>query len=271
MPLYRPSELRQFLEEIHASPKKHLSQNFLTDGNILRKIVQTAGIAPGANVLEIGPGPGALTECLLQAGASVTAVEKDSVLAGALQRLETIGPLRVIESDIMEVQLDSIIHTPTKVIANLPYHLTSPILGLIVPRSDLFSSVHVMVQDEVARRMTAEAGSKDYSSLTVFLQYYSKPVYSFFVGRKCFYPAPKVDSAVVSLYLKTPDPTIHADDFLKLVHTAFGQRRKMVRSSLKHYLGIENIEKVLEECGIAGTARPEELALPEWISLYKHF
>lgn len=267
MPVYRPSELRQFLDQLQTGPKKHLSQNFLTDGNILRKIVKTAEVQKGDQVLEIGPGPGALTECLLEAGAEVTAIEKDPVLAGALSRLDHISPLHVVTADVMEVELEKLFTKKAKVIANLPYHLTSPILGLVVPHNDIFDSVHVMVQEEVARRMTAKPGSKDYSSLTVFLNFYSEPRYSFFVSRKCFFPAPKVDSAVVSLYLKPTPKDIDPHVFLKIVHTAFGQRRKMLRVTLKELLGAEKVESILQSCNIDPTARPEQISIGQWETL----
>lgn len=269
MPIYRPTELKQFLDHLSTGPKKHLSQNFLIDGNILRKIVASAQVQKGDIVLEIGPGPGALTECLLEAGASVIAVEKDPILSEALKRLYPLGNLQIFTEDIMKFDMSKHIPANTKVIANLPYHLTSPILGILLPRREQISSIHVMVQDEVARRMTSEHGSSDYSSLTVFLNYYGKPHYSFKVGRNCFYPVPKVDSAVVSIQLQAPAEDIHAEDFFSIVHHAFHQRRKMMRASLKDLFNSESVENALESIGVPATSRPENLSIEHWMDFYR--
>lgn len=269
MPIYRPTELKQFLEQYCTGPKKHLSQNFLIDGNVLRKIVSTANVQPGDNILEIGPGPGALTECLLDAGAKVVAVEKDPVLSEALKRLSSSEQLIVFMEDIMKFDMKAHVPSPAKVIANLPYHLTSPILGLIMPRHDIFRSVHVMVQEEVARRMASTHGSFEYSSLTVFLNFYGKPSYSFKVGRNCFYPAPKVDSAVVSIELIPPPQDIDPERFFEVVHNAFNQRRKMLRASLKDTVGSATVESVLEKIGLPVTSRPEELSIDHWKAFHR--
>ena len=175
MPIYKPTELMAFLGSLGINPKKALSQNVLIDGNIIRKIVQTANVQPQDTVLEIGPGPGSLTEALLDAGANVIAVEKDQTLAKALERFNQ-GSLKVFEQDILEFSFSD--HLPkenskkTKVIANLPYHLTTPILVFLIQENHYFSSLTLMVQEEVARRFTAKPGTKDYSSFTLFLNFF---------------------------------------------------------------------------------------------------
>ena len=259
MPLTNPSELREFLRSLGVEPKKGLSQNFLIDGNIVRKIIAEAAIQPGDTVLEIGPGPGALTEALVASGARVYAVEKDALFAEALKRFPEVT---VFAEDIRTFDLG---HLPpgTKVVSNLPYHLTSPILGLLAPRHDLFSTVTVMVQEEVARRMTALAKTKDYSSLSVFLRFYSDPRYAFKVSRRCFYPQPKVDSAIVTLTLKTP-PIAQAEAFFALVHSVFQHRRKMMRSTLGN-----SVEPLLTSLGENPQARPEELSLAVFLEIFK--
>ena len=208
MPIYKPSELRTFLNQLGIKPKKGLSQNFLIDGNIVRKIVAAANVVPGDVVLEIGPGPGSLTQALLEAGADVLAVEMDSTLAEALERLQTPEKkLQIFCLDILNFSLQKNLlpllknGKKAKVIANLPYHLTTPILAMLIPHHLIFSSLTLMVQEEVGRRFTALPNTSEYSSFTVFLQFYSVPVYAFTVSRNCFYPVPKVDSAVVSLNL----------------------------------------------------------------------
>ena len=208
MPIYKPSELRLFLNQLGISPKKGLSQNFLIDGNIIRKIVEVSGVTPDDTILEIGPGPGSLTQALLETGGSVLAVEKDTILAQALERLAPAAPnLKVYCHDILtfplEEELSKVIRKgkKAKVIANLPYHLTTPIIAQLVPLRHLFSSLTIMVQEEVARRFTAKPDTSDYSSFTLFLRFYTTPHYAFTVSRNCFYPAPRVNSAVVVLKL----------------------------------------------------------------------
>lgn len=269
MPIYKPSELREFLNGLGIFPKKGLSQNFLIDGNIIRKIVATADVQPNDIVLEIGPGPGSLTQALLEKGAYVVAVEKDEVLATALQRLQTPScQLEVFCQDILDFPLQSLASKgKIKVIANLPYHLTTPILAQLVTHHEQFSSLTLMVQDEVARRFTASPGTKDYSSFTIFLKFYSDPVYAFHVSRNCFYPAPKVDSAVVRLDLKAPPAGIQ-EDFFRLTRTAFEHRRKMLRASLKSLFGSEQIEHSLALIGKNPLARPEDLSLNDFLELY---
>lgn len=274
-PIYKPSELRLFLDGLGISPKKGLSQNFLIDGNIIRKIVKAADTEPGDLVLEIGPGPGSLTQALLNAGAHVVAVEKDSVLAQALQRLQTPDQrLEVFCEDILTFPLEEILGPKVaagkkvKVIANLPYHLTTPILAKLAQMTHLFTSLTVMVQDEVGVRMTAAPGNKDYSSLTIFLNFYSHPRYAFFVSHNCFYPAPKVDSAVVVLTLKKP-PIVDEELFFKITRTAFEHRRKMLRASLRDLFEPMIISNALESIGQNPLARPEMLSLDDFLKLYE--
>lgn len=275
MPIYKPSELLKFLESLGASPKKGLSQNFLVDGNILKKIVGAADVKSEDLVLEIGSGPGSLTELLLDTGASVIAVEKDKVLAEALQRLKKEGQHFAIHcDDILEFSLESHLlpelekGQKAKVIGNLPYHLTSPIISMLVPQNQVFSSLTFMVQEEVARRMTAIPGTSAYSSFTVFLKFFSTLRYAFFVSRNCFYPKPKVDSAVVILDLKPPPQNIDENQFFKMTRTAFEHRRKMLRGSLRDLYPSSAVTDALIKLNINPQARPEDLSLDQFLSLY---
>lgn len=275
MPIYKPTELHQFLEELGVHPKKGLSQNFLIDGNILRKIVTSAHVSPGDVVMEVGPGPGSLTEELLNSGAHVIAVEKDTVFANALSRLKT-------DSNQLEIYCDDILTFPieetlkpkltngkkAKVIANLPYHLTTPIIAQFVEQRHLFSTLVLMVQEEVARRFVAKPKTSEYSSFTVFLNFYSHPSYAFTVSRQCFYPSPKVDSAVVVLELKEPPQVANEEAFFMLTRTAFKQRRKMMRSSLRDLYPPQKIEAALSEIGQSPMARPEELSIDDFLKLF---
>ncbi len=248
--MHRPTELRAFLEGLGVHPKKRLSQNFLIDGNIVRKIVHFAEVKKGDLILEIGPGPGALTRALLETGAHVIAIEKDKTYADALPRHPH---LEVYAEDFLDFPLEKQLKKKAKVVANLPYNVTTPILSKIIPLHQKIESITVMVQKEVAWRMTAKPKTADYSSLSLFLQFYSTPAYGFTVKPTCFFPRPKVDSAVVKLKLHAPPPVSSEEEFFKMVRTAFQKRRKMLRSSLN----------------VDDTRRPEELSLSDFLRLFE--
>lgn len=276
MPIYKPTELHQFLEQLGVHPKKGLSQNFLIDGNILRKIAATAHTVPGDIVMEVGSGPGSLTEELLNHQAQIIAVEKDPVFAQALERLKTdTNHLEVFCDDILTFSVEEKLKPylkdgkKAKVIANLPYHLTTPIIAQFVEQRHLFSTLVLMVQEEVARRFVAKPKTSEYSSFTVFLNFYTKAKYGFMVSKQCFYPSPKVDSAIVILELKEPPKVSNEEAFFKLTRTAFGQRRKMLRSSLRELYSPRDIEESLSAIGQSPTARPEELSLDDFLKLFE--
>lgn len=254
------SELIPFLKSVEARPKKSLSQNFLVEPTIVQKIVQTAEVAPGDVVLEIGPGPGALTLALLEAGARVYAVEMDSVFARELDRFKN-DRLRVFQADFLKFPMHQL-PPNIKIVANLPYHITTPILEKIF--ASPFSSLTIMVQKEVADRMSAAAGSKTFGSLSLFVQFYSQFHSAFPVSASCFYPKPKVDSTVIRLNHRKP-PEIDPVWFFSLVHKAFQQRRKMITSSLS--LPKEEVRTILGSIGIRPDARPETLSLDQWVQL----
>ena len=258
------SHLIPFLESIGASPKKSLSQNFLIDGNIIRKIVELANIQPGDKVLEIGPGPGALTAALLEAGAHVTAVEKDRLFAHELHRLQN-GHLEVIEADFLDLNLEHELDIRSfKVVGNLPYSITTPILEKICTTGCF--SFTFMVQKEFATRLTASPGNKEIGSITIFVQSHAEIKGSFPVSRKCFYPAPSVDSTVLTLqFKKEHDPA----EFFTMVRRAFQQRRKMITSSLKSLFPQEKIREALKEANASTEARPETLSLEQWRTLFR--
>lgn len=270
--LYKPSELQAFLKERGVHAKKGLSQNFLIDGNIIQKIVDAASVSQGDLVIEIGPGPGALTEALLEKGTIVTAIEKDALFAKELQRLQTPDRrLEVICSDVLKFPLANFLQKHPgkyKVVANLPYHITTPILTLLLPLYHAIESLTIMVQKEFADRMLAEKRTPEYSSFTLFLQFYASVGKNFIVSPNCFYPRPKVYSSVVHCKLHPPLLNAHSDAFFLLTRTAFGKRRKMLRASLKGLYAIEKVEQALADLGHPNTARPEELAIEEFIALF---
>lgn len=278
MSLSRPSHLMHFLQEMGLRPQKKWSQNFLIDGNIIRKIVQAAQVEKGDLVLEIGPGPGALTEALLAHGCEVAAVEKDPNFADALMRLEKRpGSLTVFKEDILDFPIEEFLKKnckegkKVKVVSNLPYHITTPIALKLLPLNAHIASVTIMVQREVAVRICAQKGSADYSSLSLFTQFYSSPHYCFTVAPTCFFPQPKVHSAVVTLTLREPPlPPSEEEAFFKLTRSAFQKRRKMLRSSLKELYTKEELASALTKMGLTLEARPEELSLDQFLQLFKN-
>ncbi len=257
MTLSHLSELSSFLRQIGVRAQKRLSQNFLVDANIVRKIVHAANVGEGDRILEIGPGPGALTQELLRAGASqIIAVEKDARFAQSLTRL---GPqIQVHEYDFLTFPLETLKDlAPLKVVANLPYHITTPILERLCDHWPLFSSAWIMVQKEVGQRICATPLTRQHmSSCTIFVQTYCIASMAFTVSRNCFYPAPNVDSCVIKLLFRPP-PVAQPDQFLAFVRKAFQQRRKMLRSTLS----------IRSEP--YASLRPEALSLSDWVELYK--
>ena len=271
MSLYRPSSLLSFLEENRLRPKKALSQNFLIDQNILNKMIAAAEVSAEDLVIEIGPGPGVLTEALLATGAKVLAVEMDRKFAAALLRLQTVDQqLEVIEEDFLQFPLEDYLKKSPrriKVVANVPYHITTPILAKLAPLHHFISTVTLMVQKEYAQRMVSQKETPEYSSLSLFLNFYAMVRYCFTVPATCFLPRPKVQSAVVQLLLKQPPP-IDPVPFFKMTRSAFQQRRKMVRSSLKELYPPEKIALALKTVQIREDARPEQLSLEEFMQFF---
>jgi 16S rRNA (adenine1518-N6/adenine1519-N6)-dimethyltransferase len=261
------SDLFSFLTEIGHRPNKRLSQNFLIDQNIVNKIVQLAEVSAKDQVLEIGPGPGILTKYLLAQGAFVLAIETDPRLAGALERLQTDDRrLTVVHADFLKYSFKTL-NSPWKVVANFPYHITTPILEKIFEHASLFSSITFMVQKEVASRIFAKKRTKEYSSFSLFAQFYTHFHSMFNVPANCFYPKPNVDSVVIRLDLKEP-PLKDSTPFFLLTRTAFQKRRKMLTSSLAKLHPGPKIQQALIAIGASPKARPEELSLDEWLLFF---
>lgn len=276
MKISNPKELQKFLTENGLIAKKSASQNFLIDGNIIHKIILEADLFKEDFVIEIGPGPGALTEALLETDCEVLAIEKDERLASLLERFSTEeNRLTIFTCDFLEFPLEDFLKNKlppgkkAKVVANLPYHITTPILEKLIPLHFLISDLIVMVQKEVAARFIAKVGSKDYSSFTIFLQFFSRVKYCFTIEPSCFSPKPTVQSAVIHLQLTPPPPIQSAENFFKLTRTAFGKRRKMMRASLKEIYPPSLVEASLEKMNLNPQIRPEELSLNQFIELYK--
>lgn len=276
MKISKPSVLQSFLCDQGMKAKKHSSQNFLIDGNIIRKIVSAANVEKDDIILEIGPGPGALTQEMLERGAHVVAIEKDKQLAHALYRLQTNdNRLTVHQQDVLDFDISSYFAKElrsgkkVKVVANLPYHITTPIISKLLPLHHIICSMTLMVQKEVAHRFTAVKGTKDYSSFTIFIQHYGTVKYCFTVEPTCFYPRPSVKSAVVHFILKEMEQVEHQEQFFQMIRTAFLQRRKMLKSSLKDLYPSDKVAQGLLELHLNPLARPEELSRENFLSLYK--
>ncbi len=264
MSLASPTFLTQFLEELGTKPKKGLSQNFLIDANIVRKILKSAQIEKGDFVVEIGPGPGVLTEALVGLGCTVIAIEKDHKFAESLKRLG----VTVFEADILEFPLEKFLQEQlppgkkAKILSNLPYNITTPVITLLLPLQHLISSLTFMVQKEVAERIVARVG-KEYGSLSVFAQFYAEVAYAFTVAPTCFFPKPKVESAVVCFTTKkSPLAEQEEKDFFALTRAAFQKRRKMLRTSLKELFPHADF-------GSFAMLRPEQLSLRDFLVLFR--
>lgn len=253
-------------------PKKRYGQHFLTDRNIIKKIVRAAGIEEGDPVLEIGPGTGALTEGLIEAGADVLAIEVDRELAEELKKKFT-ERFEVITGDALKfsyAELSRQRNLKFKLVSNLPYYISGPVLAKLLEEREAFSIMVLMFQKEVGDRIAAGPGGRDYGILSVLSQTYTDVKKEFDVPSRLFFPKPKVDSSVVSFRV-LGEPKVPLDDerfFKSVVRSAFGSRRKQLINSLSS-LGIEKgqAQEALNEAGIDPARRGETLNLNEFASL----
>ena len=261
--------LRTVIEQHGLRAKKSLGQNFLLDQNITSKIVRSAGDLSKKTVFEIGPGPGGLTRSLLETGATqVIAVEFDPRAVQALSGLQhaASGRLQIIEGDALKQNLLTISEGPRAIVANLPYNIATPLLvrWLKQMRSDYhaFTSMTLMFQKEVANRIVASSGSKSYGRLSVIAQWLCDVAIVYNLPPSAFTPPPKVDSAVVHFTPKNlPEDAPNFSDVERITASAFNQRRKMIRSSLRPYLS------VIEDLGIAPHKRAENLTIEEFLKI----
>lgn len=268
--------------------QKKYGQNFLMDDNILRGIVETAKITKDDVVLEIGPGMGALTSYLCESAGLVIAVEIDRMLIPILQ--ETMAGYKnfaLVNEDILKVDIDKLVcdsvktqsqacfNKKIKVVANLPYYITTPIIMELLEKQDNIASITVMIQKEVAERMQEGPGSKSYGALSLAVQYYAKPKLAMIVSKNCFLPKPDVDSAVINLDIYDKDQRpVKADDPKKMfdiIRAAFNQRRKTLVNALSNAQNLnytkESILKAISEIGKPETIRGEALTLEEFANL----
>lgn len=276
--LYSPKYVREIIDRYGFTFSKSLGQNFLIDGNIVRKIVQGAEVTRDDYVLEIGPGIGILTEELALNAKKVVSVELDRGLLDVLEEtLAAYDNVEIIHGDILKIDLKKLIDEkfeggPIKIVANLPYYVTTPILGKLLEESLNIDSITVMIQKEVADRMVAAHGSKAYGSLSVFVNFYSRPEILLKVPKTVFMPQPKIDSSVIKLNIKKELPDLDREKFFQVVKAAFSKRRKTILNSLSTYgfnLDKEDIRKALEEAEISPQARAEDLSLEDFIKISK--
>lgn len=264
------TEIRRLADELGVSPTKKLGQNFVHDANTIRRIVSISGVSEGDHVLEVGPGLGSLTLGLLEAGATVSVIEIDPRLAGALPRtVSRYFPDRtvsVMTQDALEVT--EVRGTPTALVANLPYNTSVPITLHLLSALPSLRSVLVMVQAEVAERLAAQPGSKAYGAPSVKARWFGSWSIAGSVPRQVFWPVPNVDSLLVRMEGATPP----GDEALRrvvfdLVDHAFATRRKMVRGALSGLLGADWVNDVITAAGLSPEARGEQWTLDDFVAL----
>jgi 16S rRNA (adenine1518-N6/adenine1519-N6)-dimethyltransferase len=276
-----PEVVHYICKRFDIKMSKKLGQNFLIKRGIVDEIVHAAELTPGELVLEVGPGIGTLTQGLAQSGADVTAIELDRRLLEVLDTtLASYDNVRIVHGDVLKLDVPTIMnHKPFKVVANLPYYITTPIIMSLLESKLPIERLVVMVQKEVALRMVAKPGTKDYGALSVAVQYYTEPDIVLDVPPKSFLPAPAVTSSVIRCVLRDKPPVDVIDEklFFRVVKAGFAQRRKTFSNTMKTTgLSKDRIEELLAKANIDGQRRGETFTLQEfadvanaWASLIK--
>lgn len=273
--IYNATRTKKIMAEHDLTMKKSLGQNFLVDGNIVKKIVDGARLQKDDTVLEVGPGIGSLTEEVLLRGNSVTSIEIDSRFYPILrENFQSFDKFKLVEGDALNDLIWKAANekpTPNVFVGNLPYVITTPLLEKIFTSDNKFKTAVVMVQKEVADRMTAGPGSKTYGALSVFVSFFSKAKTLFTVSEGSFIPRPKVKSAVVKLELKSPETD--GKKFMKFVHTLFNMRRKTLLNAASKGMNLDKEEtlKIITNAGISPDVRAETLGLESFLRLYENF
>lgn len=272
-----PARTIGILKKYDLMPRKKFGQNFLIDGHVIEKIIDAAGVTEDDCVLEIGPGIGTMTRHLCSRARKVIAIEIDRDLVKILKEdiLKDCTNLTIINEDVLKVDIEELVRTenggrPVKVVANLPYYITTPIIMGLFEKHVPMESMTLMVQKEVAQRMCAKPGTKDYGALTVAVSYYSECYLAANVPMNCFMPRPDVMSAVVRLTVLPQAPVTVKDrgKMFAIVKAAFGQRRKTLQNALMNAQGIsctkEDVANALESMGLSPLARGEVLSLEQF-------
>ncbi len=280
MHLGNPTNTIAVLNRYGFSFQKKFGQNFLIDENVVEKIVRDAGVTKDDFVLEIGPGIGTMTQILCENAREVVAVEIDDKLIPILTEdtLSWYDNVTVIHEDILKLDIVKLANErnggkPIKVVANLPYYITTPIIMGLFESHVPLDSITIMVQKEVADRMQVRPGTKDYGALSLAVQYYAKPQILLNVPASCFMPRPNVDSAVIQLTRYEKPPVEVADEHLmfRLIRASFNQRRKTMTNSVGNSpelsVSKEQMAAALEKCGLSATVRGEALTLVQFAEL----
>lgn len=278
-----PSATKEIINKYSFAFQKKIGQNFLIDSNVLESIIRGAEITKDDFVLEIGPGIGTMTQYLCEAARQVVAVEIDKMLIPILEdTLSEYDNVEVINQDVLKVDIKSLADEknngkPIKVVANLPYYITTPIIMGLFESGVPIDSITIMVQKEVADRMQTGPGSKDYGALSLAVQYYATAKVILNVSATCFMPRPNVDSAVIKL-TRHKEPTVNVADeklMFKIIRASFNQRRKTLVNGLKNSPELsfskEQIVKAIEKIGKPETIRGEALTLEEFAELANAF
>lgn len=277
--LASPKVIKEILEESGFKFSKSLGQNFLIDESVLDKMIAGSGIDKNTNVIEIGPGFGTLTQRLCMSAKKVVAIEIDRSAVPILEKnLEEFDNLKIINDDVLKCDLKKIIADEfdgesIKIVANLPYYITTPIIMHILESKIKTDSLCIMIQKEVAQRIAAKPSCKDYGALTVAVNYYSEPRLICHVPPSSFIPMPKVSSSVISLDIRDAAPVSLKNEkgYFKVVKAAFGQRRKTLLNALSNSgaipLSKEEILSVLNKCGIDEKRRGETLSLQDFANI----
>ncbi|RHA76306.1 16S rRNA (adenine(1518)-N(6)/adenine(1519)-N(6))-dimethyltransferase RsmA [Eubacterium ventriosum] len=278
-----PSATKEIINKYSFAFQKKFGQNFLIDSNVLESIIRGAEITKDDFVLEIGPGIGTMTQYLCEAARQVVAVEIDKMLIPILEdTLSEYDNVEVINQDVLKVDIKSLAEEknngkPIKVVANLPYYITTPIIMGLFESGVPIDSITIMVQKEVADRMQTGPGSKDYGALSLAVQYYATAKVILNVSATCFMPRPNVDSAVIKL-TRHKEPTVNVVDeklMFKIIRASFNQRRKTLVNGLKNSPELsfskEQIVKAIEKIGKPETIRGEALTLEEFAELANAF
>ncbi len=270
MPPLSPSETRALLESLGHRPRHHLGQCFLVDGNIVRKSVALGQVCRGDSIVEVGPGLGTLTEALLDAGAEVWAVEKDRQLHAHLAATllpRHPGSLHLMEGDAVEHPLAGLETVPFKIVANLPYAIATPWLDAVLS-GPLPGRMVLMLQQEAARRYTAEPGGKSFGSISVFLQAAYSVAATHSVSAGCFHPEPDIESCLLALDRRA-SPVVFRPEARALIRSCFQKRRKQIGALVRGRLGPRESDwlGILGKAGLSGKARPEDIPVSAWIEL----
>lgn len=273
MSLSKRETLLSFLEQSKIKAKKSLGQNFLINNEVLDRIIVEAKLSPSDIVLEIGPGPGALTERLIERVAHLYVIEKDDKLFKELKkRYHSHEKITLIHADALECPINDLLaeHSSVKVVANLPYNVATPIIMRLIESPELFKGVFVMLQKEVAERICATTNSKAYGLLSLIMQMQANTELLFDIPKDSFFPPPKVTSSFIALFPKLKKPLFQEETFIAFLKTCFKQKRKTLYNNLKCECPSEQIIEAFDSLGLESRVRAEQLSLEVFSKLYDY-